>query len=92
MDTGKQCWAHYLHKCFKTGTIKAGDGIKSESLQELQQFVNQKVNVIDADQDRQDSMLFNPTSQENELAAASLGKIRLSREICKMRNTELIAE
>ena len=77
MDTGKQCWAHYLHKCFKTETIKAGEGIKSESLQELQRFVNQKLNVIDADQDRQDNkILSNSASQENELAADSFGEIQ----------------
>ena len=77
MDTGKQCWAHYLHRCFETGTVKAGEGVKSESLQELQRFVNQKFNIIDADQDRQDNeMLSNSISQENELAAASLGEIQ----------------
>ena len=71
MDTGKQCWAHYLHRCFDTETVKAGEGIEQESLQKLQWFVNQKLDVTDADQDR----LSNSTSQEHELAAASHGEI-----------------
>ena len=75
-DKDKQCWAHYLHRCFETETVKAGEGIKSESLQELQRFVNQKLNVFDADQDHQDNeLLSNSTSQENKLVGSSLGKI-----------------
>ena len=43
----------------------------------LQRFVNQKLNVIDADQDRQDNkILSNSASQENELAADSFGEIQ----------------
>ena len=73
MDTDKQCWAHYLHRCFETETVMAGEGIEQESLQELQHFVNQKLNVIDAIQDRQDNEML---SNSNEYEAASLGEIQ----------------
>ena len=46
MDTGKQCWAHYLHKCFKTQTVMAGEGIELESLKELRRFVDQKLLTV----------------------------------------------
>ena len=44
LDKSKQCWAKYLNQCFSANTILKSTGITDGAVQELQQFIKQKLN------------------------------------------------
>ena len=46
MGTNQQCWAEYLHTCFKTATVVLTQGVRDQNaLDQLRQFVESKRKV-----------------------------------------------
>ena len=61
MGNRMHCWAEYLCRCFKMGTVVAGEGIIEDHVQELRLFVENRLTL----------------QQKKEPEASSLGKINL---------------
>ena len=45
MGNDKQCWAEYLHRCFKMGTVVPGEGVIEDAVQDLRGFVERRLQL-----------------------------------------------
>ena len=67
LDKSKQCWAKYLNQCFSANTIQRSPGITDGAVQELQQFVKQKLNELPSMQ----SATQSPSVQKEGIESSS---------------------